>query len=260
MQGLTESVYECSLPVEAHMICDLLARADIAARVDGEFLAGAAGELPIGSSIRVRVEPARAAEARAVIDEWEKAQPPDASASVPRPARARGLLWFFLGAVCGAGFVFVVLSNPTSVEGIDYDGDGHDEVVSHYDGSRATLVEFDRDGDGRIDARWHFDLQGLEKSYEADDDFDGRFEWQTEAAGGQLAHGGRDGNGDGKAELETYFEHGVLRRVDIRDEAGERIIAREHYVADRVEFTEFDRDADGVFEQRVEFDRTGMPK
>jgi hypothetical protein len=70
MEDLTESVYECSLPVEAHMICDLLGRAGIAARVDGEFLAGAGGELPLGSSIKVRVEPSKAAEAREVIGEW----------------------------------------------------------------------------------------------------------------------------------------------------------------------------------------------
>ena len=76
MEGLTESVYECTLPVEAHMICDLLARAGISARVDGEFLAGAGGELPLGSNIKVRVDPANAAEARAVIDEWQRQQPP----------------------------------------------------------------------------------------------------------------------------------------------------------------------------------------
>ena len=67
MESLTTSVYECSLPVEAHMICDLLARAGISARVDGEFLAGAGGELPLGNTIKVRVDPSRAAEAREVI-------------------------------------------------------------------------------------------------------------------------------------------------------------------------------------------------
>jgi|KBSMisStaDraftv2_1062788.scaffolds.fasta_scaffold830519_1 hypothetical protein len=44
MEDLREKVYECTLAVEAHMICDLLARAGISARVDGEFLAGAGGE------------------------------------------------------------------------------------------------------------------------------------------------------------------------------------------------------------------------
>jgi hypothetical protein len=56
MENLSEKVYECTLVVEAHMICDLLARAGISARVDGEFLAGAAGELPLGSAVKVRVD------------------------------------------------------------------------------------------------------------------------------------------------------------------------------------------------------------
>ena len=51
MENLTASVYEFTLGVEAHMICDLLARAGISARVDGEFLAGAGGELPLGNTI-----------------------------------------------------------------------------------------------------------------------------------------------------------------------------------------------------------------
>ena len=76
MEDLREKVYECTFAVEAHMICDLLARAGISARVDGELLAGAIGELPLGSNIKVRVDPSRTAEAREVIDEWERLQPP----------------------------------------------------------------------------------------------------------------------------------------------------------------------------------------
>ena len=72
MENLSQSVYECTLPVEAHMICDLLARAGISARVEGEFLAGAIGELPLGAAIKVRVDPSRSAEAREVIDEWQR--------------------------------------------------------------------------------------------------------------------------------------------------------------------------------------------
>jgi hypothetical protein len=45
MEQLTTSVYECTMPYQAHMICDLLSQAGISARVDGEFLAGAFGEL-----------------------------------------------------------------------------------------------------------------------------------------------------------------------------------------------------------------------
>ena len=77
LEMLSEKVYECTLAVEAHMICDLLARAVVSARVDGEFLAGAGGDLPLGNTVKVRVDPARAAEARDIIADWEKLQPPE---------------------------------------------------------------------------------------------------------------------------------------------------------------------------------------
>src|SRR5690349_10699722 len=102
MESLTTSVYECSLPVEAHMICDLLARAGISARVDGEFLAGAGGDLPLGNTIKVRVDPSRAVEAREVIAEWERDNPPDPAPQPVTRAAWRSPLWFMAGAVVGA--------------------------------------------------------------------------------------------------------------------------------------------------------------
>ncbi len=107
MEDLREKVYECTLAIEAHMICDLLARAGISARVDGEFLAGAGGDLPLGSAIKVRVDPARAAEAREVIDEWEREQPPPDPASPPSRSRLRSPLWFFTGMLAGAALMFI---------------------------------------------------------------------------------------------------------------------------------------------------------
>jgi len=75
MENLVEKVYECTFAVEARMICDLLSQAGISARVEGEFLQSAAGEIPVGNIVKVRVDPARAAEAREFIAEWEKLQP-----------------------------------------------------------------------------------------------------------------------------------------------------------------------------------------
>ncbi len=261
MENLTEKVYECTLPVEAHMICDLLARAGISARVDGEFLAGAGGDLPLGSSIKVRVAAERAAEARDVIDEWEKAQPADPATAAPQPrGLMRGPLWFFLGGICGAWFAYLGLNTPVSEDGMDYDGDGDYEISYRYAGKKPTLTEYDRDNDGQTDARWRFDSHGLENVFESDDDFDGKFEWQYEVADGAFVSGARDADGDGKPELATRYSHGVLRSTDVFDAAGSRVVAREFYAGDRVTFTELDRDGDGNFEQRVDFDRYGLPK
>jgi len=100
MEQLTEKVYECNLAVEAHMVCDLLSQAGVSARVDGEFLQSAAGEIPLGNTVKVRVAPSRAAEAREVIADWEKLQPAAEPQAAPatKPARSWSLLWFFIGA------------------------------------------------------------------------------------------------------------------------------------------------------------------
>ena len=86
-----ETVYETSLGFQAHMVCDLLLAAGVPARVDGAYLQGISGEIPIGNAVRVRVEPDRVAEARAVIAEWERAAiPSDEQAAAEAEAAGLG--------------------------------------------------------------------------------------------------------------------------------------------------------------------------
>ena len=130
MEDLREKVYECTLAVEAHMICDLLARAGISARVDGEFLAGAGGDLP-GSTIKVRVDPARAIEAREVIDEWERLQPPPDPTVISPRSRFRSPLFFLAGLLAGGVLVFLALKPVATLSSADFNGDGiEDEDLS----------------------------------------------------------------------------------------------------------------------------------
>ena len=50
-----------NLALEAHLVQDLLERAGIPSRIDGEYLQGAAGGLPLGGLVKVRGPPERAA-------------------------------------------------------------------------------------------------------------------------------------------------------------------------------------------------------
>jgi hypothetical protein len=260
MENLTENVYECTLAVEAHMICDLLARAGISARVDGEFLAGAGGELPLGNTIRVRVEPSRAAEARQVIDEWEKLQPLDEPGPPPKRSNWRSPLWFFCGAVVGGSLVFLGLRTPLVENSVDLDDDGIVDENYIHAGQILRAIEYDRNADRKIDARWIHDLRtGVVRRYEGDDDFDGRFERQSDVERGWPARDVLDTNGDGKPEETVSYTFGVVRKGEIYDDAGERIVVRELYDNGRVVTREFDNDGDGTFERRVEYDRFGEP-
>lgn len=67
-----EKVFEATSALDAHLIRDLLQRAGVPSRIDGEFLTGGMGELPAANLVVVRVAPEHVAEAREIIAEWEK--------------------------------------------------------------------------------------------------------------------------------------------------------------------------------------------
>lgn len=259
MENLTEKVYECTLAVEAHMICDLLARAGISARVDGEFLAGAGGELPLGNTVRVRVDPSRAAEAREVIDEWERLQPPKDAAPPPKRSSWRSPLWFVCGAVVGGSLVYLGLRTPILEDPVDYDEDGIVDETYVYAGKTLKAIEYDRNGDRKIDARWIHDLRGIPSRFERDEDFDGHFEWQGEVQRGWVTRDVQDANDDGEPEQVVRSIFGVIRTIDIYDDAGEHVVVREHFDGGRIQSSEFDKEGDGTFERRIEYNRFGEP-
>jgi hypothetical protein len=259
MEQLTERVYECNLAVEAHMVCDLLSQAGISARVDGEFLQSAAGEIPLGNTVKVRVDPSRAAEAREVIADWEKLQPAEPT-SVPVRNRSgyKSLLWFAAGLVVGGSGMFLALRTPATFDSVDYDGDGHEDIHYQYNGRAIARMDFDRDDDGRVDARWVFDINGAESEYDADDDFDGRFEWHGAAEDGEVVRNVLDADGNGQPEQVAYSKNSVRERLDYY--ANGRVVKREQYRAGLLASAEYDSNGDGEFERRVRFDTKGDPQ
>lgn len=70
------TVFTCAHPVDAHLIANLLNQYGIEARVFGEYLIGAAGELPPGNLVRVVIlDATRIDEAKRIIADWESATP-----------------------------------------------------------------------------------------------------------------------------------------------------------------------------------------
>jgi hypothetical protein len=239
MQNLTEKVYECTLAVEAHMVCDLLASAGISARVEGEFLQTGAGELPLGNLVKVRVEPARAAEAREVIAEWEKQQvtPQPGEAAVAKSSRAGSLLWFLCGLMAGTALTFIALGSRYS-----------------------STTAYDRNHDGRVDSRWYLGWDGRAVRYEEDNDFDGRFEWQIDIEDEQFRRAVLDSDDDGRPERVSQFRNGVITSQDFHFASGGRIVKRETYEGGLLASAEFDDDGDGVFERRLSYDEHAEPR
>ena len=261
MEQLTTPVYECTLPVEAHMICDLLSQAGISARVDGEFLAGAGGELPLGNTIKVRVDPSRATEAREVIADWEKSQPAERPSTAARPPIIQKSIWFAFGLMAGVALSFFLMNmnNYADYSGTDYNFDGtHDEVYHYVDGKLRSSGR-DRNFDGTHDSRCTFSATYLESVCETDDDFNGRFEWKIDDDG-TMGTAVRDEDADGRPEQVMHLKYGVVQSVDYYFASGGRIVKREHYQGGELVSAEFDDDRDGVYERRVEYDAYGEPK
>ena len=96
-----KKVYEAAHGLEAHMIADLLRQQGITGRVEGEYLAGAVGELPATGLVRVVVDEEDYEPARRVIERWSALQAEDeVPAGAPLASRAR---WPYLalGVVLG---------------------------------------------------------------------------------------------------------------------------------------------------------------
>lgn len=68
-------IYRAANIADAHLIRQMLEAEDIPAFIQGEYLQGAVGELPANTEILVHVADGNAEAARAIVDEWQSAEP-----------------------------------------------------------------------------------------------------------------------------------------------------------------------------------------
>jgi hypothetical protein len=258
-KSVMETVFQASLALDAHIVRDLLERAGIPSHIEGEYLQGAAGELPLGNLVRVLVAPEHAADAREVIAEWEKAHPAD-----PKPRAERKRSWapytFVLGGLLGFFAAWIQYNTPMSEQGIDYDNDGVLDERYFYAGQKTVAIELDRNSDGNADARYEYDSHGLLKESLADNDFDRRFETHDWMVRGQTHLSESDLDGDGFAETVYRYRHGITTEGDFISPKSRAVLKRSYFRAGWLVAADFDADGDGKFERHVEYDDMGDPK
>lgn len=100
-----KTVYEAAHAVEAHMIVHLLRQDAIAARVEGEYLLGAAGALPAGGLVRVVVDDGDAELAQRAIERWNAAQVQEAPSPRVRSATSH---WSYFVAGLSVGLAMAL--------------------------------------------------------------------------------------------------------------------------------------------------------
>ena len=247
-----KNVYDASNSLEAHMVLNLLEQAGISGRIDGEYLQGAAGELPPGRLVRVMVEESDVDDARSIIRDWDASQP----AVEPRLQQksSSGLTGFIAGCITGGGFVAWLYNSPVTVDGIDFNGDGRlDETYTYKDG-RISSIEIDRNLDGKVDAISSYDLSGLVKATSSDDDFDGTMETRYRYKNNLITHMESDTNNDGVIDNSTEFIYGMPATETLTGTGNNAPIKALHWEAGILKSAEYDSDGNGVFDIRYEYD------
>jgi len=264
------TLYEAASALEAHMLQDVLRQEGISARIDGEYLTGALGELPAAGLVRLVVDEDDYAAARAVIERWEQASPASAA---PAPARGdaganaarriaapRALaLAAMLGLLAGSGLTWSLLRVPALESGLDHNGDG--VIDEHWITSASgTPIESrsDRNFDGRIDYIVHFNGRGQTESIDADDDFDGVFESHFEFSKGNLETASVDTDGDGIADQVSHARFGVVQSTDFIDAHTGLPLRVEHYRLGKLVSADIDSDGDGTLDTRLVYTALGV--
>jgi hypothetical protein len=252
-----KSVFEASNSVEAHMVLHLLRQHGLAGRVEGEYLTGAMGDLPVAGLVRVVVDDPDYDAARAVVAAFEAEQPPD-NGRAPAPRGPGRLAWAGIGLALGIVVTAAALRVPVADEGIDHDRDGVPDERPFYSASGQLLrMEIDRNLDHRVDAIVHYE-RGMAASEEDDDDFDGRFETRLFYRHGNLERSEVDADGDGLAEWRAAYRDGVLDAASIIEPSTGLPMRVEHYRLGRLTEAEQDDNGDGRLDTRLRYGPLGQ--
>lgn len=239
------------------MLQDLLQQEGFTVRLDGEFLQGAIGELPAAGLVRLVVDEADYAAARAVVERWEAAQPQDIT---PRPAQrsSRGFVGFALGLVLGVAGAYGFFRSPVTVDGIDHNRDGLLDEKWTYAPSGAVLRnEIDRNLDNKVDYIARFDARGQIESAEADDDFNGVFETRLRFRWGNVELTEVDTDGDSLVDLRHHASHGVPDSSEYIFPSTGLPVRVEYYRLGKLVKAEVDTDGDGRLDRRMLYNGLG---
>jgi hypothetical protein len=252
-----KAAYEASNAVEAHMIRDLLMQEGLSAEIHGEHLLGAMGDLPVAGLVRVMVDESDFAQARAVVERWDTAQPKES----PRPTApsSRRWRWLFIGLAIGVGATCAYFRSPVTVDGIDHNRDGLlDEKYTYAPSGTLLKVEIDRNLDRKVDYIAHYDRRGIIEASESDDNFDGVFETHSTYRDGSVSYSAVDTDGDGYADLGIQYTDGVLASMEYLNPSTGLPLRVEHYKLNKLVDAEVDSDRDGKIDTRYVYDGLGQ--
>lgn len=255
-------VYTPSGSPEAHLIVHALKEESIEARIHGEALTGAIGELPAESPIKIAVADEDYERARELVLEWEKRN----HAHTPQHTleKSNYAFWYGLaiGAVCSAIACFVILAKPLGNKSaylteFDYNNDGKIDFVYHYDnigGVYANKTEWDRNFDGKFDVITTYDDEGNIISDVSDEDFNGIYDTKGTYKYNMRDIFEQDINEDGKADQISTYDAQQLQTITYYELTTHKPVKIEYFNHERLVSADYDSDRDGFMETRYTYD------
>lgn len=281
-------VYHAANSADAQLVRDLLAQEGLQSFVFGGALEGGAGLLPVGGSVRVEVADDQAAEARAIIVQWQAAavpadedeyEPADLdfgdddtpehveTGNLYKPLNQRkpqasgigmaGIVFAaIVGGVLGAIATGLAMQPRNDLKAVDYNADGVADERLIFEDERLARIDADRDGNGQVDQVTLIDPRGLPTSIEEDRDFDGTRETMSTFQNGLLASLSADYDSDGVPDFQQTALRGVVQTQEWLDKHG-RVIKRDKFLDGRLSTGEIDSDGDGSLDSSRGYDERG---
>ena len=260
-----KQVYTPANAAEAHMLAHLLGQNGIQAHVHGEQLTGAMGELPAGNLIQLLVADEDYDRARDLLMRWERSSGPADPVATPgkRFRFVAALVFLLVGIASGFALKTAIDNSRFSVgdsrTGLDQNGDGRDDAtwIYHIGGGQPYRGEFDGNFDGRVDLISHYDVTGTVTEEELDTDYDGNFDSRSMFRNGVRVRTETDTDHNEVADVISYFQDGVVRRIEMIDHRYGHVVRIDHYGPFHLERSEADLDRDGFLETIRNYDRYG---
>ena len=166
-----KTVYQAANSIEAHMILNLIEQAGFYARVDGDYLQGGVGELQAMGVVRVVVNDQDYPQTKALVSEWEAMQPESEPASPVAPRQPWSITSVVAGALIGGAAVTYFTQTPATQPGIDFNGDGFNEITASYKNGQLNKIEY-RAPDTRelVKVQWYQNNQLVREQIDSDGD------------------------------------------------------------------------------------------
>lgn len=227
-------VKSCGTLEEAYLAKNLLESEGIESDVLDEATASAAPYLLAYSGIRLAVADEDAVRACEVLD-LPRAEP-------SRPLKRGGMVvWFSI--ILGVAGVSVFLAG----------------VSNHRPPpSRSTVIEEDRNGDGKPDTRSEVDTSGKIIRHYADNNFDGVWDIRETYQNGLPISREQDLDFDGLFDTKSEFKNGIILRETVTPRGEGNPLFRYEYSNGIRTARWSDPDRDGRWNERVEFDAMGL--